>query len=118
MSTSVLEQALRDVVSGEVRRVLRAELTALAAPRDEPRYLPVAVAAARIGVAPATIRVWINQGKIKRYHAGRVFRVRWSELQTLLRSGPKKTERTPEEEADLYLERRRQRRAHETGNTK
>jgi hypothetical protein len=55
------------------------------ASRDERQYLPVAVAAARIDVAPATIRVRIDRGKLERYQAGRVFRVRCSELETLLR---------------------------------
>jgi hypothetical protein len=51
------------------------------------------------------------QGRLGRYHAGRELRVRGAELAELMRgaAGPagNKKELSPEEEADLYLERRR-----------
>jgi len=104
------ERALREIVAEELRRVLREERGATGAANDG-EYLPVAEAAARAAVAPATIRVWMAQGRLGRYHAGRELRVRGSELVDLMRrpavmAGNKK-ELSPEEEADLYLERRR-----------
>jgi excisionase family DNA binding protein len=109
---SFIEKALRDLVAEEVRRVIHEERAALYGPVDALEYLPVADAAARVAVAPATIRTWIAEGKLRRYHAGRVLRVRWSELEFLLRSGPEAADRraTPEEEAKLYLQRRKERR--------
>jgi hypothetical protein len=115
---SLIERALRDLVAGEVRRVVREGRAALDGPVDRLEYLPVADAAGQVAVAPATIRTWIAQGKLRRYHAGRVLRVRWSELELLLRSGPEGLDRraTPEEEAKLYLRRRQERRnARSTG---
>ena len=71
-------------------------------------YLPVAEAAARAAVAPATIRVWMAQGRLGRYHAGRELRVLSSELDALMRTPPEALgpgrQRTPEQEADLYLQ--------------
>ena len=73
--------------------------------------------AARASVAPATIRVWMAQGRLGRYHAGRELRVRGAELAELMRRPAliagigNREELTPEKEADLYLERRRARAA-------
>jgi hypothetical protein len=69
------ERALRDIVADELRRVLREERSAGARPANDVEYLPVAEAAARAAVAPATIRVWMAQGRLGRYHAGRELRV-------------------------------------------
>jgi hypothetical protein len=110
------EKALRDIVADEVRRVLREERAGYRRPANDGEYLPVAEAAGRAAVAPATIRTWMAQGKLGRYHAGRELRVLWSELATLMRKPPKRSDdgetdrATPEEEAALYL-RRRQKRA-------
>jgi hypothetical protein len=53
------------------------------------------------------------QGRLGRYHAGRELRVLVSELDALMRTPPEALgpgrQRTPEEEADLYLQRRRTR---------
>jgi len=65
-STTSLEKVLRNLVADEIRHGLREELTALGFASDDQRYLPVAPAAARIAVAPATIRTWIAQGKLRR----------------------------------------------------
>jgi hypothetical protein len=107
------EQALRQIVAEELRRVLREERgTGGAAARDG-EYLPVAQAAARAAVAPATIRSWMAQGRLRRYYAGRELRVLATELVTLMRtpSGGNHGERrpTPEEEAAAYMEKRRRR---------
>jgi hypothetical protein len=111
------ERALREIVAEELRRVLREESAAGSRRATDASYLPVAEAAARASVAPATIRVWMAQGRLGRYHAGRELRVRSSELAELMRRSAvmagigNRKELTPEKEADLYLERRRARAA-------
>jgi hypothetical protein len=109
------EKVLRDIVADELRRVLREERGEFRRPANDGEYLPVAEAAGRAAVAPATIRTWMAQGRLGRYHAGRELRVLWSELAILMRKPPKKSDgaegdrMTPEEEAALYLQRRRKR---------
>jgi len=60
------------------------------------------------GVAPGTIRAWVDAGKLGRYQAGRVLRVSQTELEALLAGETENaaTSRTPEQEADLALRRR------------
>jgi hypothetical protein len=109
------EHALRQIVAAELRRVLREERDASGRPANDGEYLPEAEAAARAAVTPATIRVWMAQGRLRRYYAGRELRVLGTELLTLMRRPPATAsthgERrpTPEEEAALYLEKRRRR---------
>ena len=55
------ERALREIVAEEVRRVLREELPEHGRPVGDVEFLPVAEAAAKVAVAPATIRVWMAQ---------------------------------------------------------
>jgi hypothetical protein len=111
------ERALRDIVAEELRRVLREERNGVARPANDTEYLPVADAAARAAVAPATIRVWMAQGRLRRYHAGRELRVCSPELAELMRRPPvgagagNETDVSPEEAADQYLRRRRLRQA-------
>jgi hypothetical protein len=107
------ERALREIVAEEVRRVLREELLERGRPVGDVEFLPVAVAAARVAVAPATIRGWMAQGPLGRYRAGRELRVRIAELAALMQSPANSNagnpnESTPEKEAALYLDRRRQ----------
>jgi hypothetical protein len=52
-------------------------------------------------------------GRLRRYHAGRELRVRTTELAELMgtpanSNGGNSSEATPEKEAELYLDRRRQ----------
>jgi len=107
------EKLLREIVAEELRRVLREEWVEQGRRGGASEYLPVADAAARAAVAPATIRVWMAQGRLGRYHAGRELRVLSSELEVLMRKPPEGfgpgRQRTREEEADLYLQRRRKR---------
>ena len=107
------EKLLREIVAEEVRRVLRGEWAEQGRRGGASEYLPVAEAAARAAVAPATIRVWMAQGRLGRYHAGRELRVLASEMDALMRTPPEGfgqgTQRTSEEGADLYLQRRRKR---------
>jgi hypothetical protein len=107
------ERALREIVADEVRRVLREELPERGRSVSDAEFLPVVEAASRVVVAPATIRVWMAQGRLGRYRAGRELRVRITELAALMQ-GPANSnagnpnESTPEKEAELYLDRRRQ----------
>jgi hypothetical protein len=76
-------------------------------------YLPVAQAALVAAVAPATMRGWIRDGRLRRYHAGRELRILRSDLERLLRADPRPSSAviTPEDAAAL-IERRRRRRPH------
>jgi hypothetical protein len=102
------ELALEALVERAVRKAIREVLAERASPSDE--YISVAAAARRIDVAPSTIRAWIGQGFLNRYHAGRELRVRVSELQASLASRPTSSV-SPEEAARSYLKRRVQRQA-------
>jgi hypothetical protein len=110
------ERAFREMVAEEIRRAIREELGPGGRPGSDDEYLPVAAAAARAAVAPATIRAWMAQGRLRRYYAGRELRVRAPELMALMSTPPvagdaAEGERSsPEREAELYLARRRQRR--------
>jgi excisionase family DNA binding protein len=99
------EAALRALIEEVVRKVVREEAVPGVAAQEH--YVSVAEAARRIDVASATIREWIQQGRLGRYHAGRELRVRLSELQALVTQGGRKTEPTPEEAAREFLARRR-----------
>jgi hypothetical protein len=79
------ERAFRKIIADELRRVLREEQVTGIRSANDVEYMPVAGAAARAAVAPATIRAWMAQGRLGRYHAGRELRVRGSELAELMR---------------------------------
>jgi excisionase family DNA binding protein len=98
------EDRLRSLVGEEVRRVLREEMRP--SPTEAGEYLPVAGAASVAAVTPDTIRVWIGQGRLGRYSAGRELRVKRSELEAFLRAGTTRTKSSPEEEAQRFLARR------------
>ena len=107
------ERALREIVAEELRRVLREEGSQPVRPANDGEYLSVASAAVRAAVVPATIRVWMAQGRLGRYHARRELRVRASELAELTRKPPgiagtgNQDAITPEKAAEQYLRRRR-----------
>ncbi|HEY4393210.1 MAG TPA: helix-turn-helix domain-containing protein [Polyangia bacterium] len=102
------EVALGALIEQAVRKVVREELAGTAVRPEE--YVSVAEAGRRVEVTPATIRDWIAQKRLGRYHAGRELRVRVSELEVLLRAGPAEGERSPEEEARRFLQERSGRR--------
>jgi excisionase family DNA binding protein len=112
------EECLRAIIAEEIGKALHRVASGTAGsghPMDQ--YLPVAEAARIAAVAPATIRAWMDDGRLVRYHAGRELRVRRGELDALLRTtpqGPAGSELSPEAEADRFLQRRHQR-AQSTG---
>lgn len=105
------EEALRSLIADEVRRAIREELRAKpAGPGD---FISVGEAANTASVTPQTIRVWLQQRRLKTYKAGRELRVRRSELLELLAVGTTpsdgaQAERSPERLADQAFERQRQ----------
>jgi excisionase family DNA binding protein len=99
------EVALRTLIADEVRRVIRDEL-ANAKTQDPGDYVSVSEAARIASVATDTVRDWISRGKLGRYNAGRVLRVRRTELDELLaQPAATRVALTPEDEARAYLRR-------------
>jgi excisionase family DNA binding protein len=96
--TGQLEAALREILRDVVRDELRTALAAEARPRQagptapasEDAYLSVANAAQLADLAPNTIRTWIRDGRLVAHRAGRVLRVRRSELTSFLSVAPPK----------------------------
>lgn len=82
-----IEEQLADLVERTVRRVIREELGTARAD-----YLSAVEAAQVAGVSAQTVRAWIRAGKIPGYRAGRVWRVRRNELESLLAAGNPDTE--------------------------
>jgi len=112
---SVFERELRALVKEAVREALREEMNGTH-PAAGDEYMSVANAAKTADVAAATIRTWIDEERLGRYHAGRLLRVKRSELDRLMRTPPtprpgndSRDELTPEEAADLAYARRRRR---------
>jgi hypothetical protein len=107
------EDGLRTIIAQEVGKAIERILgDPPRLPTQSDQYLPVTDAARIAAVAPATIRTWMDEGRLTRYHAGRVLRVRRSELEALMRTGSTKPDGlplSPEAEADRFLQRRQQR---------
>ena len=107
------EDGLRAIIADEVGKAInRVFADKSGIPRAADQYLSVADAARIAAVAPATIRAWMDDGRLVRYHAGRELRVRQVELEALLRAAPPtqgRPELSPEAEADRFLQRRLQR---------
>jgi excisionase family DNA binding protein len=103
------EDALRHIVESAVDSAFQRHLGEKPAAAGD--YLSVAKAAQIAAVSPQAIRTWIRAGKLKQYNAGRVIRVRRTELEALLASpsahaGPAPRELTPEEEAHRFIAHR------------
>jgi excisionase family DNA binding protein len=103
------ESALREIIRDEIRTVMRQELGKK--PAGVGDYVSVAEAAQIAAVSPQAIRTWIRAGKLKQFNAGRVIRVRRTELEALMASpaiAPESTGRqlTPEDEAHRFVARR------------
>lgn len=93
---------LDDVVAALVRKVVRQELAHFfdsamrpalerlsAAEKSKPSdaFFSAEEAAQRAGVTAATIREWVRTGKLAGYRAGRLVRIKVSELDLFLASG-------------------------------
>ena len=88
--------SLRALIAQLVEEAL-AQRAAVAA-NDE--YLSPEQAASVARVSPATVRRWVREGKLPGHHAGRRVRVKRSELESLMREGPRdRTGLTPEQMA-------------------
>lgn len=101
------EAELRDIIRDEVRTAIRQELGKKPATVGE--FVSVADAAQIASVATQTIRVWVREGRLTGYHAGRVLRVRRAELEDFLAAGPSPsstTQMSPEELADRDFRQR------------
>lgn len=75
------EVKLKALIMDAVREVLK----------EHPRagsddYLSIADAASVAAVTPKTVRAWISEGRLRRYHAGRELRVKRSDLDAALAS--------------------------------
>jgi excisionase family DNA binding protein len=75
--------ALVKLVEDAVRRALKEHVPQT----TEDIYLSVARAADVAEVNPATVRKWVEEGRLGRYRAGRELRVKRSELDRLLATG-------------------------------
>ncbi len=86
-----VEDAIRVAVREEVRNALRELLPELARPVVPTAglgvYLSTADAAELANVRPETIRGWIADGRLPGHRAGREWRVRRDELETLMAHG-------------------------------
>lgn len=84
-----LRVIVRDVVRVEIRNALD-ERAARDARRNGARtptadsYLSIAGASALADVAPGTLRRWIKDGRLPTGRAGRVYRIKRSDLEALL----------------------------------
>jgi hypothetical protein len=96
------ENAFRALLIDVMREVIREELGQHSS-RDE--YLSVARAAEVADVTPGTIRAWMCEGRLGRFHAGRELRVRRMDLERLLRGETPGAEPSPEERAHAILTR-------------
>ena len=93
---SGFESELRELIRGIVREELDRAL-ADAKPTDD--YLSTKAAATLASVAEGTIRRWIREGRITGHRAGRVLRLRRSDLEGLLHEDRPEREISPEEMA-------------------
>lgn len=82
--------ALRDELPAIIREHLRPFLARQEATTDRGEALSTHAAAEYAGVSPATIREWVSAGRLRAQRAGRVLKVRKSDLDAFLaRSAPR-----------------------------
>jgi excisionase family DNA binding protein len=84
-----LERELRDMIERIVDERVEKRLAELRAPEE---YLSPDEAGAVAGVHPDTIHRWIREGKLEKHRAGRLVRVRRSDVERLLRDGCRRRE--------------------------
>ncbi len=107
----VLSATIRDAVREAVREEV-ARLVADLKPAkrvDLPSYLSAEDAAAIADVTPDTVRAWVSEGRLPRYGAGRLIRVRLDDLEAFLRRCGEAgvAEADLDAKANAILERRR-----------
>ena len=93
---------LRDAIV----EIVRAEVAKLAPAPPVDDYLTVNAAAAFASVAPGTIRRWVRDGSLAEHRAGRVLRVRRSELERLLSAPPSRAKRGRDDSPEALARRR------------
>lgn len=105
-----LEIAFRKIVADIVREELHVALSRFNEQSPDPgrRYVSAAQAATIANVSQGTIRVWIRQGRLHEYRAGRVLRISIDDLHAFMEAKPAESEETPEELAVQFVERRTQ----------
>ena len=82
-----LETAFRKIVTDVVREELHAAIAHFSneqGPDAGRRYVSAARAAAIADVSQGTIRIWIRQGRLHEYRAGRVLRISIDELRAFM----------------------------------
>ena len=90
MTSSVdyaLRELIRNVVRDELRSVVRELQEARPSPAVSPpdvRYLDAHQAAEIAGVSPASIRDWVRKGELRGCRAGRLLRIKSSDLESYL----------------------------------
>src|SRR5690349_18867061 len=90
-----LRNIVRDVIREELSRFMREEFVAASAPKpsnDSGEFLSLHEAANVVHVHPATLRGWVNSGRLRGYRAGRHHRVKRAELETFMTTLPRSTE--------------------------
>ena len=107
------ESALREIIRDEVRTAIRQELGKKPATAGE--FVRVAEAAQIAAVSTQTIRVWVRAGRLTEYKAGRVLRVRRSELEAFLATDPTPNASARLSPEDLADRRFRERQAKHRG---
>jgi excisionase family DNA binding protein len=78
------ENTFRAIIRDEVRKVVVELLSHRPASAGE--YAGITEASKIASVAPQTIRRWVRERRLTGYHAGRVLRVKRSELEAFLAS--------------------------------
>jgi len=78
-----IELGLRALIA----EVVRDELRKLTAPTPDDEYLSTRAAASFADVSGGTIRRWIREGKLPPHRAGRLVRVKRSELERMMKDG-------------------------------
>ena len=107
------ELELREIIRDEIRSTIRQELGKKPAAAGE--FVSVAEAAQIAAVSAQTIRVWVRAGRLREYKAGRVLRVRRSELEAFLGTGSTQNASARLSPEDLADRRFRERQAKHRG---
>ena len=108
VGTVTLDEVVRDLLRVEIRAVVREELALVRGPGvadAQTEFLTVKAAAKMTSVAVNTMRAWLREGGLKAYGAGRVLRIRRSELFEFLARPSAPAEMKIDEQAKRILAR-------------